>query len=114
MLLCFGTPCLQTTDRFLRLSVELAIERCLESLDAPQQVAAKVQYLQVDALAQLVAVLLRYFDEWKQTTSMSKLTLFNKVLGVIVKQMHADHGERKTNFNQKPYHRLLLRLLLHC
>ena len=112
MLLCFGTPCLQTTDRFLRLSVELAIERCLESLDAPQQVAAKVQYLQVDALAQLVAVLLRYFDEWKQTTSMSKLTLFNKVLGVIVKQMHADHGERKTNFNQKPYHRLLLRLLL--
>jgi CCR4-NOT transcription complex subunit 1 len=100
----------QTTDRFLRLSVELAVERCLESLEAPAQVAAK--YLQVDALAQLVAVLLRYFDEWKQTTSMSKVTLFNKVLAVIVKQMHGDHSERKSSFNQKPYHRLLLRLLL--
>ena len=50
---------LQTTDRFLRLSVEIAIERCLGSMDAPQEVAAKVRYLQVDALAQLVAVLLR-------------------------------------------------------
>ena len=82
------------------------------SLDEPSQVAAKVQYLQLDALAQLVAVLLRYFDEWKQTTSMSKLTLFSKVLGVVVKQMHNEHAERKTAFNQKPYHRLLLRLLL--
>ena len=103
---------LQTTDRFLRLSVELAVERCLVSLDEPPQVAAKVQYLQVDALAQLIAVLLRYFDEWKQTTSMSKVTLFNKMLAVVVKQMHVEHAERKTSFNQKPFHRLLLRLLL--
>ena len=102
----------QTTDRFLRLSVELAVERCLVSLEDQSQVTAKVQYLQVDALAQLVAVLLRYFDEWKQTTNMSKVTLFNKMLAVVVKQMHVDHAERKTNFNQKPFHRLLLRLLL--
>jgi len=102
----------ETTDRFLRLSVELAVERCLVSLDDPAQVAAKVEYLQVDALAQLVAVLLRYFDEWKQTTSMSKVTLFNNVLTVVVKHLHMDHSERKTTFNQKPFHRLLLRLLL--
>lgn len=82
------------------------------SLDDASQVAAKVQYLQIDALAQLVAVLLRYFDEWKQTTSMSKANLLNKVLGVIVKQMHGEHAERKTGFNQRPYHRLMLRLLL--
>ena len=102
----------QTTDRFLRLSVELAVERCLASLDDPAQVAAKVQYLQVDALAQLVAVLLRYFDEWKQTTSLTKVTLFKKVLATVVKHVHSEHAERKAAFNQKASHRLLLRLLL--
>ena len=52
MVLTMRLAGVQTTDRFLRLSVELAVERCLASLDDPAQVAAKVQYLQVDALAQ--------------------------------------------------------------
>ena len=104
----------QTTDRFLRLSVELAVERCLASLDDPAQVAAKVQYLQVDALAQLVAVLLRYFDEWKQTTSLTKVTLFKKVLATVVKHVHSEHAERKAAFNQKASHRLLLFSQLPC
>jgi hypothetical protein len=43
---------------------------------------------------------------------MTKMAMVNKFLACIVKYMHSTHAERQTAFNQKPFHRMLLRLLL--
>jgi len=66
----------------------------------------------MDAVSKLITMLLRYHDEWARSTTMTKMAMVNKFLACIVKYMHSTHAERQTAFNQKPFHRMLLRLLL--
>eukprot|EP00285_Hemiselmis_virescens_P010077 CAMPEP_0173402176 /NCGR_PEP_ID=MMETSP1356-20130122/53121_1 /TAXON_ID=77927 ORGANISM="Hemiselmis virescens, Strain PCC157" /NCGR_SAMPLE_ID=MMETSP1356 /ASSEMBLY_ACC=CAM_ASM_000847 /LENGTH=728 /DNA_ID=CAMNT_0014362471 /DNA_START=1 /DNA_END=2184 /DNA_ORIENTATION=+ len=98
------------TDRFFRISVEVCADRCTQQLsDASMQ---GIAYVQIDALSKLVLMLVRYLDEWNRSTTLTKQSLLNKALATTVKVMHAHHAERKAGFNQKPFHRLMTRLLL--
>jgi len=96
------------TDRFFRTTVEVSVERCLAAIKD----GGAAPYVFTDAVSKLIAMLLRYHDEWARSTSMGKMAMVNKFFAGIVKFMHAQHTERQANFNQKPFHRLLLRLLL--
>lgn len=98
------------TDRFFRISVEVCVERCYKQLvEASTQ---GIAYVQIDALSKLVLMLVRYHDDWARSTSLTKQSLLNKALATTVKVMHTHHSERKTKFNQKPFHRFMTRLLL--
>jgi len=97
------------TDRFLRIAVTVCFDRCLAGLEGP----GPDDYTQIDCLAKFIVILVRYFEEWSRSTTMSKLGLVNKVLASIAKVMHTHQWERgdRTTFNQKPFHRLILHLL---
>jgi len=101
----------EVTDRFLRIAVDLSVERSHTAASQPGA-AAGGGYAQVDALSRLVGVLLRYLEEWNRSAGLTKQTLLNKLMAAVVKAMHVQHAERKATFNQRPFHRLLLRLLV--
>jgi hypothetical protein len=65
------------TDRFFRIHVEVGVERCLAAVGDPS--AHNAAYAQIDAFSKLVLMLVRYFDDWKRSTTMTKETMLNKV-----------------------------------
>ncbi|KAJ1474494.1 hypothetical protein T484DRAFT_1832144, partial [Baffinella frigidus] len=62
------------TDRFLRIAVTVCFDRCLAGLEGP----GPDDYTQIDCLAKFIVILVRYFEEWSRSTTMSKLGLVNK------------------------------------
>ncbi len=65
------------TDHFFRMNVEVGVERCLATLG--DMASQNVAYAQIDAFSKLVLMLVRYFDDWKRSTTMTKETMLNKV-----------------------------------
>jgi len=104
------------SERFFRLLVTVAMERCSAALvDASARPAAA--YVQADSLAKLMRFLVSYHEEWSRAasglppTSLTKQSLVNKFFAAYVRVMHTMQSQRKTNFNQKPFHHLFLRIL---
>ena len=112
----------ELTNRFFRLLVTVAIERCLISLasaDGSGVMAGSktAAYTHSDSVSKLIRFLVTYHDEWARAasglppTTLTRQTLLNKFLAQLVRVMHAVQAARTTAFDQKPFHHLLLCIL---
>uniref|UniRef100_A0A3B3Y956 CCR4-NOT transcription complex subunit 1 n=1 Tax=Poecilia mexicana TaxID=48701 RepID=A0A3B3Y956_9TELE len=111
---------LKTDDlitRFFRLCTEMCVEISYRA-QAEQQhnPAASVAiirakcYHNLDAFVRLIALLVKHSGE--ATNTVTKINLLNKVLGIVVGVLIQDHDVRNTDFQQLPYHRIFIMLLL--
>ncbi|KAM9121937.1 CCR4-NOT transcription complex subunit 1 isoform 5-T5 [Pangshura tecta] len=111
---------LKTDDlitRFFRLCTEMCVEISYRA-QAEQQhnpaanstmIRAKC-YHNLDAFVRLIALLVKHSGE--ATNTVTKINLLNKVLGIVVGVLLQDHDVRQSEFQQLPYHRIFIMLLL--
>uniref|UniRef100_T1ISW7 CCR4-NOT transcription complex subunit 1 n=1 Tax=Strigamia maritima TaxID=126957 RepID=T1ISW7_STRMM len=107
---------LKTDDlitRFFRLSTELCVELCYRTLSeqpsSPTIVRAKCFHT-LDAFVRLIALLVKHSGD--STNTVTKINLLNKVLGIVTGVLLQDQEGRQTEFQQLPYHRIFIMLLL--
>ncbi|CAH1270308.1 CNOT1 [Branchiostoma lanceolatum] len=107
---------LKTDDlitRFFRLCTEMCVDLCYRALSEashnPTLLRAKCFHT-LDAYVRLIALLVKHSGD--ATNTVTKINLLNKVLGIIVGVLLQDHEVRGTDFQQLPYHRLFIMLLL--
>nr|XP_012779551.1 CCR4-NOT transcription complex subunit 1 isoform X5 [Maylandia zebra] len=111
---------LKTDDlitRFFRLCTEMCVEISYraqaEQQHNPAASAAIIRakcYHNLDAFVRLIALLVKHSGE--ATNTVTKINLLNKVLGIVVGVLIQDHDVRQTEFQQLPYHRIFIMLLL--
>ncbi|CAL8262506.1 unnamed protein product [Merluccius merluccius] len=111
---------LKTDDlitRFFRLCTEMCVEISYraqaEQQHNPAASAAIIRakcYHNLDAFVRLIALLVKHSGE--ATNTVTKINLLNKVLGIVVGVLIQDHDIRQTEFQQLPYHRIFIMLLL--
>ncbi|KAF7224984.1 transcript variant X6 [Nothobranchius furzeri] len=111
---------LKTDDlitRFFRLCTEMCVEISYraqaEQQHNPAASAAIIRakcYHNLDAFVRLIALLVKHSGE--ATNTVTKINLLNKVLGIVVGVLIQDHDVRQTDFQQLPYHRIFIMLLL--
>ncbi|XP_068595811.1 CCR4-NOT transcription complex subunit 1 [Brachionichthys hirsutus] len=111
---------LKTDDlitRFFRLCTEMCVEISYraqaEQQHNPAASAAIIRakcYHNLDAFVRLIALLVKHSGE--ATNTVTKINLLNKVLGIVVGVLIQDHDVRQTEFQQLPYHRVFIMLLL--
>ncbi|XP_029991873.1 CCR4-NOT transcription complex subunit 1 isoform X2 [Sphaeramia orbicularis] len=111
---------LKTDDlitRFFRLCTEMCVEISYraqaEQQHNPAATAAIIRakcYHNLDAFVRLIALLVKHSGE--ATNTVTKINLLNKVLGIVVGVLIQDHDVRQTEFQQLPYHRIFIMLLL--
>ncbi|VVC86298.1 unnamed protein product [Leptidea sinapis] len=103
-------------SRFFRISTQRCIENVYQLLNEDKQNPPNVPtkrekyYTACDSFIKLVSMLIKNTAEAGNPTP--KLNLLNKILGIIVGCLLQDHEEQGRNFQQLPYHRLLLILFL--
>ncbi|XP_060933176.1 CCR4-NOT transcription complex subunit 1 isoform X1 [Limanda limanda] len=115
-----GQGILKTDDlitRFFRLCTEMCVEISYraqaEQQHNPAASAAIIRakcYHNLDAFVRLIALLVKHSGE--ATNTVTKINLLNKVLGIVVGVLIQDHDVRQTEFQQLPYHRIFIMLLL--
>ncbi|XP_059059892.1 CCR4-NOT transcription complex subunit 1-like isoform X2 [Achroia grisella] len=102
--------------RFFKIASQMCIENVYQQLNEervnPPQVPSKKEkfYTMCDSFIKLVSLLIKNTAESGNPTP--KLNLLNKILGVIAGWILLDHEEQGVNFQQLPYHRLLIILFL--
>ncbi|XP_053487424.1 CCR4-NOT transcription complex subunit 1 isoform X2 [Ictalurus furcatus] len=111
---------LKTDDlitRFFRLCTEMCVEISYraqaEQQHNPAASAAIIRakcYHNLDAFVRLIALLVKHSGE--ATNTVTKINLLNKVLGIVVGVLIQDHDVRQADFQQLPYHRIFIMLLL--
>ncbi|XP_067853724.1 CCR4-NOT transcription complex subunit 1 isoform X1 [Heptranchias perlo] len=111
---------LKTDDlitRFFRLCTEMCVEISYRAQQEqqhnptanPTMIRAKC-YHNLDAFVRLIALLVKHSGE--ATNTVTKINLLNKVLGIVVGVLLQDHEVRQSEFQQLPYHRIFIMLLL--
>uniref|UniRef100_UPI00358E5F7C CCR4-NOT transcription complex subunit 1-like isoform X3 n=1 Tax=Myxine glutinosa TaxID=7769 RepID=UPI00358E5F7C len=107
---------LKTDDlitRFFRLCTEMCVDLCYRTL-ADQQSTPTVTrakcFHTLDAFVRLIALLVKHSGDASNT--VTKINLLNKVLGIVVGVLLHDHDLRQADFQQLPYHRIFIMLLL--
>uniref|UniRef100_A0A4W6DE85 CCR4-NOT transcription complex subunit 1 n=1 Tax=Lates calcarifer TaxID=8187 RepID=A0A4W6DE85_LATCA len=98
---------LKTDDlitRFFRLCTEMCVEISYRAQAEQQHNPA------ANAFVRLIALLVKHSGE--ATNTVTKINLLNKVLGIVVGVLIQDHDVRQTEFQQLPYHRIFIMLLL--
>ncbi|XP_043935455.1 CCR4-NOT transcription complex subunit 1 [Protopterus annectens] len=112
---------LKTDDlitRFFRLCTEMCVEISYRAHSDqhnpganPTMIRAKC-YHNLDAFVRLIALLVKHSGE--ATNTVTKINLLNKVLGIVVGVLLQDHDGRQchSDFQQLPYHRIFIMLLL--
>nr|XP_006813651.1 PREDICTED: CCR4-NOT transcription complex subunit 1-like [Saccoglossus kowalevskii] len=108
---------LKTDDlitRFFRLCTEMCVELCYRALaeqssHSPTLIRAKCFHT-LDAFVRLIALLVKHSGD--ATNTVTKINLLNKVLGIVAGVLLQDHEVRHTEFQQLPYHRIFIMLLL--
>ncbi|XP_046976723.1 CCR4-NOT transcription complex subunit 1 isoform X2 [Vanessa cardui] len=102
--------------RFFRIATQMCIENVYQLLTEdrmnPPPVPPKREkyYAICDSFIKLVSLLIKNTADGGNPTP--KLNLLNKILGIIAGCLLQDHEEHGANFQQLPYHRLLLILFL--
>ncbi|RKP25851.1 CCR4-Not complex component, Not1-domain-containing protein, partial [Syncephalis pseudoplumigaleata] len=97
-----------TFSLFFRVSIELSAEIYQKQAAIPG-CTNQGAYQSVDANAKLIALLVRTFHE--ETGGVSRPAYFRKILSIIVLVLVNEHEQRRQEFNQKPFFRLLVGLL---
>uniref|UniRef100_A0A8C5JX14 CCR4-NOT transcription complex subunit 1 n=1 Tax=Jaculus jaculus TaxID=51337 RepID=A0A8C5JX14_JACJA len=111
---------LKTDDlitRFFRLCTEMCVEISYRAQAEqqhnpaanPTMIRAKC-YHNLDAFVRLIALLVKHSGE--ATNTVTKINLLNKVLGIVVGVLLQDHDVQQSEFQQLPYHRIFIMLLL--
>ena len=100
------------TERFLRLTTEVVVESCAKNVDP----AKGPNYQAIDGYTKLLSSIVRYMNAGgsAEQVSQQRLTLLNKVLGVITRSLVASYEKaQQTNaqWDQRPWFRLLLDLV---
>ncbi|XP_045510260.1 CCR4-NOT transcription complex subunit 1 isoform X1 [Colias croceus] len=102
--------------RFFRIATQMCVENVYQLLTEdrlnPPPVPPKREkyYAMCDSFIKLVSLLIKNTADAGNPTP--KLNLLNKILGIIAGCLLQDHEEHGANFQQLPYHRLLLILFL--
>ncbi|XP_072931342.1 CCR4-NOT transcription complex subunit 1 isoform X2 [Epargyreus clarus] len=102
--------------RFFRIATQTCIENVYQLMNEdranpqPTPVKREKYYSMCDNFIKLVSLLIKNTADGGNPTP--KLNLLNKILGIIAGCLLQDHDDQNTNFQQLPYHRLLLILYL--
>ncbi|XP_063392578.1 CCR4-NOT transcription complex subunit 1 isoform X1 [Cydia fagiglandana] len=102
--------------RFFRIATQMCIENVHQQINdervnpPPSPPKREKYYAMCDSFIKLVSLLIKNTADGGNPTP--KLNLLNKILGIIAGCLLQDHDEHGTNFQQLPYHRLLLILFL--
>ncbi|XP_052626863.1 uncharacterized protein LOC111896007 [Lactuca sativa] len=96
-------------NRFFRRLMELGVSHYLSSQGANEE-ASLSSFLVIDIYADLVFSILRSLPV---DQGSSKLSLFSKVLAVIVRFVKKDAEEKKESFISTPYFRLFINFFNH-
>uniref|UniRef100_A0A2A4JSL1 CCR4-NOT transcription complex subunit 1 n=1 Tax=Heliothis virescens TaxID=7102 RepID=A0A2A4JSL1_HELVI len=102
--------------RFFRIATQMCVENVYQQLSEdrmntpPMPPKRDKYYAMCDSFIKLVSLLIKNTADGGNPTP--KLNLLNKILGIIAGCLLQDHEEHGTNFQQLPYHRLLLILFL--
>ncbi|XP_042855455.1 CCR4-NOT transcription complex subunit 1-like isoform X4 [Penaeus japonicus] len=109
---------LKTDDlitRFFRICISMCRDLCVRSIleqgqgPSPTYVRSKC-FQNLDAFVRLIALLVKHSGE--ATNPTTKINLLNKVLGLVCGIMIHDIESNGTEFQQLPYHRILIMLFL--
>ncbi|MPC87586.1 CCR4-NOT transcription complex subunit 1 [Portunus trituberculatus] len=109
---------LKTDDlitRFFRICISMCRDLCVRSIleqgqgPSPTYVRSKC-FQNLDAFVRLIALLVKHSGE--ATNPTTKINLLNKVLGLVCGIMIHDIESNSTDFQQLPYHRILIMLFL--
>ncbi|KAK7066941.1 CCR4-NOT transcription complex subunit 1 [Halocaridina rubra] len=109
---------LKTDDlitRFFRICITMCRDLCVRSIlehgqgPPPPYVRSKC-FQNLDAFVRLIALLVKHSGE--ATNPTTKINLLNKVLGLVCGIMIHDMESNATDFQQLPYHRILIMLFL--
>uniref|UniRef100_A0A4W6DFA4 CCR4-NOT transcription complex subunit 1 n=1 Tax=Lates calcarifer TaxID=8187 RepID=A0A4W6DFA4_LATCA len=97
------------------LSPLFSLSRCTSKSNSTTQQPVQPSfepkcYHNLDAFVRLIALLVKHSGE--ATNTVTKINLLNKVLGIVVGVLIQDHDVRQTEFQQLPYHRIFIMLLL--
>ena len=100
------------TERFLRLATEVVVESCTKNVDA----SSSLNYQAIDGYTKLLLCIVRYMNGGGTTEQISqqKLTLLNKVLGVVTRSLVTSYEKAQQSaaqWDQRPWFRLLLDLV---
>ncbi|XP_063227280.1 CCR4-NOT transcription complex subunit 1 isoform X2 [Bacillus rossius redtenbacheri] len=107
---------LKTDDlitRFFRLSTQMCVDMCYRTMSELSQSHTMVRakcFHTLDAFVRLIALLVKHSGDSSNTGT--KINLLNKVLGIVAGVLLQDHENRLTEFQQLPYHRIFIMLLL--
>jgi CCR4-NOT transcription complex subunit 1 len=103
------------TERFVRIMIQLAVQHCLRSEvvtapasaaaagQPPQQRTAQLSFIAVDAFVRLMVCLV--------TQHGGGPPLLSKILGILATALQRDAEEKGTNFNGRPYYRMIVGFL---
>ncbi|XP_071959089.1 CCR4-NOT transcription complex subunit 1-like isoform X2 [Antedon mediterranea] len=107
---------LKTDDlitRFFRICTELCVKLCYHALSeqahTPTLTRSKCFHT-LDAFVRLIALLVKHSGD--AANSVTKINLLNKVLGIVAGVLLHDHEKQGSDFQQLPYHRIFIMLLL--
>jgi len=95
------------TTRFFQICTELAIENAF-SVDS--QGVEVVNYQGVDAFARLIVWMIRFY--FPEGANNNRIQLLTSVLTIVGRVLARDYEMNKTRFNQRPYFRLFVNLLV--
>ncbi len=108
----------ENLTRFFRLATIYVVERALNNLkhveQAPPSIATLTrvsQYVELDAYARLISIVVNKAGGNNPASSHSvKITILNKVLGIIAGTLLQSHEVRPEFFHSMPFERILVML----
>lgn len=99
---------------FYRVCIETSIEHAIKFKTIPGQPSGGLAYQPIDAFSKLVISLLKLQQSAADPVQLQQqqgVTLFTKVLSIIVLVTAQHHEQRQQQFNQRPFLRLFTSLL---
>ena len=90
---------------FCKVMVEVSVERALYTGDGVKRPQDRLDYRYIESFLTLMVVLLK-------TSEINKHEFMSKLFEAIHEVLDEDHKTHKSDFNQKPYYRLLINILI--
>ena len=108
----------ESTERFLRLSISIVMEAVSKTAtNSTNGARATLNYTVVDVYSSLLVLMFKHLNAGGTTEQVDalRLSMLNRILGVIVRCMMFDAETKKSNaqpWDQRPWFRLFLNLLI--
>lgn len=111
----------EQTERFLRLSTLIVVDAVLKSAQSSADGSTTLSYNFIDIYSKLLILLFTHMNSAgsAEEVGMQRLSVLNKILGVIIRTMMWDFEKCKkipsakgVQWDQRPWYRLLLNLVI--